>query len=77
MQFNVKTVCKHYRPPETKHLRELGFTFTPCNSADWLKIGGEGTIIISSAEEVFDFIGIYGEIIWNEDGIIIYDGRNE
>jgi hypothetical protein len=83
MKFEVSTVGYWYQYEEKQKLELLGFKFKPTEPeyrfwGEWQKEDPyEVEIEINTLEELLLFIKTYGEIIFNDNSILIYDNYIE
>ena len=77
MKFTLSTSGDYYPEADIrKELEEIGFTFTPSDYKDFT-IQGSPDIEINSLEELIQFADKFGEIIFGNGSIEIYDDYRE
>jgi hypothetical protein len=78
MKYTVSTSGNFYTKEKAENLRELGFQFEPTdyNKYDFT-ISGKGEVEINSLEDLNEFVNKYGEVIYSESYLEIYDDYRE
>lgn len=76
MKFELSTAGNYYSKEEVKELEKLGFEFIKDSnyiSGEIYRIVRNTSIEINSLDELIEFSGKYGELIFDANSIIIYN----
>lgn len=77
MKFNLTTSSKFYRENDKEKLESIGFKFEDSSiMGEWYRTN-DSSIEISSLEELIDFCKEWGNIVFDENQIEIYDDYRE
>ena len=80
MKFKLTSAKSFYTEEQVEKLRPLGFQFknmTRWKSKDYEKVKEGDDIEINSMEELLKFIGEHGQVVVDQDSVLIYDWHIE